>query len=180
MREWSDRDIPHLAVQMAGIGASFPAHVHDIRHGRPEAILRPRQRDTAHKNWLTRVALGAPENILGWLWPISGIQKASKREGKRANCTLSSCPTGCMIQLIKKAEVAGALNIYLFIIMDAQLNLEDGRFVSAIYSTQQRPLGISVRADRMWKNGLHPASARGPLQGDVSTYCDPVPHHRAQ
>ena len=40
---------------------------------------------------------------------------------------------GVTIQLTKKAEAAGALNIYLFIIMDAQLNLEDGRFVSAVY-----------------------------------------------
>ena len=31
------------------------------------------------------------------------------------------------------AEAGGALNIYLYIIMDAQLNLEDGRFVSAVY-----------------------------------------------
>ena len=30
----SDRDIPRLAVQTAGIGASFPADAHDIRHGR--------------------------------------------------------------------------------------------------------------------------------------------------
>ena len=38
-----------------------------------------------------------------------------------------------IIQLTKKAEAAGALNIYLYILMDAQLNLEDGRFVSAVY-----------------------------------------------
>ncbi|MEW8525343.1 MAG: hypothetical protein AB2552_20055 [Candidatus Thiodiazotropha endolucinida] len=40
---------------------------------------------------------------------------------------------GVTIQISKKAEAAGPLNIYLFIIMDAQLNIEDGRFVSAIY-----------------------------------------------
>ena len=41
--------------------------------------------------------------------------------------------SGVTIQLTKTAEAAGALNIYLYIIMDAQLNLEDGRFVSAAY-----------------------------------------------
>ena len=40
---------------------------------------------------------------------------------------------GVTIQLTKTAEAAGALNIYLYIIMDAQLNREDGRFVSAVY-----------------------------------------------
>ena len=40
---------------------------------------------------------------------------------------------GVTIQLTKEAEAAGALNISLFIIIDAQLNLRDGRFVSAVY-----------------------------------------------
>ena len=30
-----------------------------------------------------------------------------------------------------RKEAAGALNIYLFVVIDAQLNIEDGRFVSA-------------------------------------------------
>ena len=46
---------------------------------------------------------------------------------------IENASEGLTIQLTKKAEAAGALNIYLFIIMDAQLNLEDGRFVSAVY-----------------------------------------------
>ena len=40
---------------------------------------------------------------------------------------------GITIQISKKAETAGALKIYLFVVMDAQLNIEDGRFVSAAY-----------------------------------------------
>ena len=40
---------------------------------------------------------------------------------------------GITLQLTKTAEAAGALNVYLYIIMDAQLNLESGRFVSAIH-----------------------------------------------
>ena len=40
---------------------------------------------------------------------------------------------GITIQITKKAEATGALNIYLFVVMDAQLNIEDCRFVSAVY-----------------------------------------------
>ena len=40
---------------------------------------------------------------------------------------------GVMIQITKTAEAAGILNIYLYVIMDAQLNIENGRFVSALY-----------------------------------------------
>ena len=97
---------------------------------------------------------------------------------------LENASEGVTIQLTKKAEAAGALNIYLFIIMDAQLNLEDGRFVSAVYqssSAQGRPFGNCLRADRMRKNRFHPVSARRrPLPGVLSTHRGPVPHHRAQ
>ena len=37
------------------------------------------------------------------------------------------------IQITKKAEAVGALNIYLFVVMDAQHNIEDGGFDSAVY-----------------------------------------------
>ena len=46
---------------------------------------------------------------------------------------IENASEGVTIRLTKKAEAAGPLNIYLFIIMDAQLNLEDGHFVSAVY-----------------------------------------------
>lgn len=39
---------------------------------------------------------------------------------------------GITLQITKKADTAGAMNIYLFVIMDAQLNIEDGQFVSAL------------------------------------------------
>ena len=44
---------------------------------------------------------------------------------------IENASEGVIIQLTKTAEEAGALNIYLYIIMDAQLNLEDGPFISA-------------------------------------------------
>ena len=37
------------------------------------------------------------------------------------------------ILITKKSEGAGALNIYVYAIMDAQMNIENGRFISAIY-----------------------------------------------
>ena len=40
---------------------------------------------------------------------------------------------GITIQITKKAESAGALNIYLYVVMNAQLNLEGGRIVSVLY-----------------------------------------------
>ena len=40
---------------------------------------------------------------------------------------------GITIQITKKGESEGALNMYLFVIMDAQLNIENGRFIRAIY-----------------------------------------------
>ena len=46
---------------------------------------------------------------------------------------IENASEGVTIQLTKIAEAAGTLNIYLYIIMDAHLNIEDGRFISAAY-----------------------------------------------
>ena len=43
------------------------------------------------------------------------------------------CLGGCHDTDHKKAETAGQLNAYLFVLMNVQLNIEDGRFVSALY-----------------------------------------------
>ena len=40
---------------------------------------------------------------------------------------------GITIQITKKPEAAGVLNVYIFLIIDAQLNLEDGRIASILY-----------------------------------------------
>ena len=37
------------------------------------------------------------------------------------------------LQIEKKAESAGALNAYIYLIMDAQLNIQNGTYVSAVY-----------------------------------------------
>ena len=40
---------------------------------------------------------------------------------------------GINIQVEKKAESAGALKAYIYQIMDAQLNIQSGGYVSAVY-----------------------------------------------
>ena len=40
---------------------------------------------------------------------------------------------GITIQIEKKAETDGALNSYIYLIMDAQLNIQNGAYVSAVY-----------------------------------------------
>ena len=40
---------------------------------------------------------------------------------------------GINVQVEKKAESAGALKAYFYLIMDAQLNIQSGEYVSAVY-----------------------------------------------
>ena len=40
---------------------------------------------------------------------------------------------GITLQIKKKEESAGALNAYIYLIMDAQLNIQNGAYVSAVY-----------------------------------------------
>ena len=40
---------------------------------------------------------------------------------------------GITLQIEKKVESAGNLNVYIYLIMDAQVNIKDGKFVSALY-----------------------------------------------
>ena len=40
---------------------------------------------------------------------------------------------GITLQIEKKAESAGALNAYIYLIMDAQLNIQNGAYVSSVY-----------------------------------------------
>ena len=39
---------------------------------------------------------------------------------------------GINVQVEKKAESAGALKAYIYLIMDAQLNIQNGAYVSAV------------------------------------------------
>ena len=46
---------------------------------------------------------------------------------------IENASEGITLQIEKKAETAGALNAYIYLIMDAQLNIQFGTYVSAIY-----------------------------------------------
>ena len=46
---------------------------------------------------------------------------------------IENASEGIILQIEKKAESAGALNAYIYLIMDAQLNIQNGAYVSAVY-----------------------------------------------
>ena len=46
---------------------------------------------------------------------------------------IENASEGITPQIEKKAELDGAVNAYIFLIIDAQLNIQNGVFVSAIY-----------------------------------------------
>ena len=46
---------------------------------------------------------------------------------------IENASEGITLQIEKKAESAGALNAYIYLIMDAQLNILNGAYVSAVY-----------------------------------------------
>ena len=51
------------------------------------------------------------------------------RTGRR----IENASEGITLQIEKKAETHGALNAYIYLIMDAQLNIQNGAYVSAVY-----------------------------------------------
>ena len=46
---------------------------------------------------------------------------------------IENASEGITLQIEKKTESAGALNAYIFLIMDVQLNIQNGAYVSAVY-----------------------------------------------
>ena len=46
---------------------------------------------------------------------------------------IENASEGITLQIEKRGESAGALNAYIYLIMDAQLNIQSGAYVSAIY-----------------------------------------------
>ena len=46
---------------------------------------------------------------------------------------IENASEGITLQIQKKAESAGALNAYIYLIMDAQLNIQNGAYVSVVY-----------------------------------------------
>ena len=46
---------------------------------------------------------------------------------------IENATEGITLQIEKKAESVGALNAYIYLIMDAQLNIQFGAYVSTVY-----------------------------------------------
>ena len=46
---------------------------------------------------------------------------------------MENASEGITLHIGKKEESAGALNAYVYLIMDAQLNIQNGAYVSAMY-----------------------------------------------
>ena len=46
---------------------------------------------------------------------------------------IENASEGITLQIEKKEETAGSLNAYIYLIMDAQLKIQNGAYVSAIY-----------------------------------------------
>ena len=46
---------------------------------------------------------------------------------------IENASEGITLQIEKKEDTAGALNVYIYLIMDAQLNIQNGAYVSAVY-----------------------------------------------
>ena len=51
------------------------------------------------------------------------------RMGRR----IENASEGITLQIEKKEESAGALNAYNYLTMDAQLNIQNGAYISAVY-----------------------------------------------
>ena len=51
----------------------------------------------------------------------------------RTGRVIGSMGGGITLQIKKKAEMAGKLKVYVYLIMDAQLNIENGVFISAVH-----------------------------------------------
>ena len=46
---------------------------------------------------------------------------------------IKNASEGITLQIEKKEESAGTLNAYIYLIMDAQLNIQNGTYVSSVY-----------------------------------------------
>ena len=46
---------------------------------------------------------------------------------------IENAPEVITLQIEKKEESAGTLNAYIYLIMDAQLNIQNGAYVSVVY-----------------------------------------------
>ena len=61
------------------------------------------------------------------------FRTTDENELHRTGRHIENASEGINLQIEKKEESAGALNAYIYLIMDAQLNIQNGAYVSAVY-----------------------------------------------
>ena len=57
----------------------------------------------------------------------------AENELRRTGRHIENASEGITLQIEKKEESAGPLNAYIYLIMDAQLNIQNGAYISAVY-----------------------------------------------
>ena len=61
------------------------------------------------------------------------FRRIDENELHRTGRRIKNASEGITLQIEKKAESAGALNAYIYLIMDAQLNIQNRSYVSVVY-----------------------------------------------
>ena len=64
-----------------------------------------------------------------WLYFRTIYENELHGTGRR----IENASEGITLQIEKKEESAGALNAYIYLIMDAQLNIQNGTYISVVY-----------------------------------------------
>ena len=62
-----------------------------------------------------------------------GFRMTDENKIHRTGRHIENASEGITLQIEKKEESAGALNAYIYLIMDAQLNNQNGAYISAVY-----------------------------------------------
>ena len=80
---------------------------------------------------LHNVSVG--EYLTDWYALWLDFKTIDKNELHRTGRRIENASEGITLQIEKKEESAGALNAYIYLIMDAQLNIQSGTYVFAVY-----------------------------------------------
>ena len=91
---------------------------------------------------------------------------------------------GITLQIEKKAESAGPLNTYIYLIMEGQLNIQNGAFVSAINwenADNERASFCTVcSSNRSRKNTFSLGFTREGVLQSFRFHCNYLPHPMIQ
>ena len=95
---------------------------------------KQRDNDVQKQLKLHDVSLG--EYLTDWYALWLDFRMIGKTSLHRTGRRIENASEGIALQIEKKAETAGALNTYIYLIMDAQLNIQNGAYISAAYQTK--------------------------------------------